>query len=200
MAHEERPRGEVEKEVPDVYHIDKQDSVDSADDSGGFTEEQQRSIIRRIDRRLVLMVGTLYCVSLMDRVNMSAANIAGMSHDLVLTGYRYVCYRPACSLCICPYTNAKYRPLRTSSSLSPTSSFSRHPPFSSAPSARDCTFRPLPCCGVRSRSRWALSRTTAKSPRCERSSEFSRRASSPAPCTCSAHGTRDVCTTSVADI
>lgn len=56
----------------------------------GFTEKEQRRIVRRIDRRLVVTVGAMYCVSLMDRTNMSAANIAGMSGELELTGYRYV--------------------------------------------------------------------------------------------------------------
>lgn len=56
----------------------------------GFTKEEQRKIIRRIDIRLVLTVGAMYCVSLMDRTNMSAANIAGMSVELKLIDNRYV--------------------------------------------------------------------------------------------------------------
>lgn len=32
-----------------------------------FTPEEQKHIIRRIDRRLVTTVGVMYCVSLMDR-------------------------------------------------------------------------------------------------------------------------------------
>lgn len=42
-----------------------------------FSEREQRKIIHRIDRRLVVTVGVLYCVSLMDRTNLSAAAIAG---------------------------------------------------------------------------------------------------------------------------
>lgn len=42
-----------------------------------FTEQEQRKIIHRIDRRLVVTVGVLYCISLMDRTNLSAAAIAG---------------------------------------------------------------------------------------------------------------------------
>lgn len=83
-----------EKETTDVYHLEKHGSVlpdgVSDDDNCGFTEQQQRNIIKRIDRRLVLTVGALYCVSLMDRVNMSAANIAGMAKELELTGFKYV--------------------------------------------------------------------------------------------------------------
>ncbi|KFG84063.1 putative phthalate transporter [Metarhizium anisopliae] len=60
-----------------------------ADSDYGFTKVEQRNIIRRIDRRLVLTVGFMYCVSLMDRTNMSAANIAGMSVELKLINNRY---------------------------------------------------------------------------------------------------------------
>lgn len=35
-----------------------------------FSPEEQKKIIRRIDRRLVLTLGFLYCVSLMDRTNL----------------------------------------------------------------------------------------------------------------------------------
>lgn len=42
-----------------------------------FTPAEQRKIIHRIDRRLVVTVGVLYCISLMDRTNLSAAAIAG---------------------------------------------------------------------------------------------------------------------------
>ncbi|KXX80716.1 High-affinity nicotinic acid transporter [Madurella mycetomatis] len=58
-------------------------------DDFGFTPEEQAKIKRRIDRRLVLTVGAMYCVSLMDRTNLSAANIAGMDVDLELVGERY---------------------------------------------------------------------------------------------------------------
>lgn len=42
-----------------------------------FTHKEQRSIMHRVDRRLVLTLGAMYCISLMDRTNLSAANIAG---------------------------------------------------------------------------------------------------------------------------
>ncbi|CAM1502709.1 Fc.00g074850.m01.CDS01 [Cosmosporella sp. VM-42] len=76
------------EEGPEIKHLDSTLSRDSEDDFG-FSPAEQRKIIRRIDRRLVVTVGALYCVSLMDRTNMSAANIAGMSVELVLTGNRY---------------------------------------------------------------------------------------------------------------
>ncbi len=61
----------------------------SADDFG-FSPAEQKKIIRHVDRRLVLTVGAMYCISLMDRTNLGAANIAGLAKDLSLTGSRYV--------------------------------------------------------------------------------------------------------------
>lgn len=64
-------------------------SLHRSPDDFGFTEAQKKSIIRRVDRRLVLTVGAMYCISLMDRTNLGAANIAGMGKDLMLIGDRY---------------------------------------------------------------------------------------------------------------
>ncbi|WYZ46813.1 hypothetical protein EsH8_IX_001038 [Colletotrichum jinshuiense] len=67
----------------------------------GFTPEEQRAIIRRVDRRLVVTVGAMYCVSLMDRTNLSAAAIAGMTKELSL--YLYNRYNIASLLFFIPY-------------------------------------------------------------------------------------------------
>jgi hypothetical protein len=81
---------EMEKNS-DYSQVESPSKTQPEDDlSNGFTPAEQRSIIRRIDRRLVFTVGAMYCVSLMDRTNMSAANIAGMSSELDLIGFRYV--------------------------------------------------------------------------------------------------------------
>lgn len=42
-----------------------------------YTPAEQRKIIHRVDRRLVTMTGLAYCISLMDRTNISNAAIAG---------------------------------------------------------------------------------------------------------------------------
>ncbi|KAF7588413.1 hypothetical protein BBP40_005742 [Aspergillus hancockii] len=56
-----------------------------------YSYEQQRHIIHRVDRRLVLICGLAYCVSLIDRANVSMAAVAGMTQELSLDeGYRYV--------------------------------------------------------------------------------------------------------------
>ena len=54
-----------------------------------FSEDEQKRILRRIDYRLVTVTGVLYCISLIDRVNMSSANIAGMVDELGLVGNHY---------------------------------------------------------------------------------------------------------------
>lgn len=54
-----------------------------------FTPQEQRKIVRRVDVRLVLVLGALYAVSLMDRTNLGNAVIAGMAVDLKLIGARY---------------------------------------------------------------------------------------------------------------
>lgn len=45
-----------------------------------FSVEEQKKIVWRIDCRLVLTLGFLYMISLMDRTNLGAANIAGYAH------------------------------------------------------------------------------------------------------------------------
>jgi len=90
-----------------------------------YTPEEQRKIIHRIDRRLVTTVGLMYCISLMDRTNLSAAAIAGMTVELRLN----VVNPP------------RYLPL---SSSSPTSSFSPHQPFFARRSDRASTYQPSP--------------------------------------------------------
>jgi hypothetical protein len=64
-----------EKEV--ISHKEDINSSTHDDYECEFTEAEQRKIIHRVDRRLVVTVGVLYCVSLMDRTNLSSAAIAG---------------------------------------------------------------------------------------------------------------------------
>lgn len=48
-----------------------------------FTPDEQKKIIRKVDRRLVLTLGALYACSLMDRTNLGAVNIAGYALTVV---------------------------------------------------------------------------------------------------------------------
>ncbi|KAJ5108867.1 hypothetical protein N7456_005542 [Penicillium angulare] len=47
-----------------------------------MTPANEKKLIRKIDIRLVVTLGLLYCISLLDRTNMGAASIAGMQVDL----------------------------------------------------------------------------------------------------------------------
>ncbi|KAI0200663.1 major facilitator superfamily domain-containing protein [Astrocystis sublimbata] len=62
-------------------------SVSNEEDE--YTEREAKKIVHRIDRRLLVTIGFMYCVSLIDRTNVSFAAIAGLAQDLVLTGNRY---------------------------------------------------------------------------------------------------------------
>jgi hypothetical protein len=80
MAHHH----DVEKEMPTLKEDVRHDYTSSQDEyECEFTPAEQRKIIHRIDRRLVLTVGILYCISLMDRTNLSSAAIAGSVRGLL---------------------------------------------------------------------------------------------------------------------
>lgn len=71
---EEKPSGDhriediAGKSPPPSYNDDEDDE---------FTPQEKKKIIRRIDLRLVTMTGLAYCISLMDRTNLSMAAVAG---------------------------------------------------------------------------------------------------------------------------
>ncbi|KAJ5692551.1 hypothetical protein N7462_001974, partial [Penicillium macrosclerotiorum] len=65
------PRDDVEKST--AHHEEILNSM---------TPEEEKKLIRRIDIRLVITLGFLYCISLLDRTNMGAASVAGMQDDL----------------------------------------------------------------------------------------------------------------------
>ncbi|KAJ5241769.1 uncharacterized protein N7469_000096 [Penicillium citrinum] len=79
-----------EKVIYDDRIEDVAQKTPSSTEEEEFTPEEQRRIIRRIDLRLVTMTGLAYCISLMDRTNLSAAAIAGLKSELRLDiGNRY---------------------------------------------------------------------------------------------------------------
>lgn len=181
-----------DEKVLDAEHIDRVRSVSDSDDSYGFSPAEQKSIVRRIDRRLVVTVGAMYCISLMDRTNMGAAVIAGMDKELQLIGTRYVRLKPPLNSIALFWLTCFGRILPTSSSSSHTSSSSRPRPSSAAPSAPAFTSPSSPSSGAPSQFPWASSRTSMLLQACERFSVSLRPVSSPAASTSSAPGTRDV--------
>jgi len=71
-----------------VQHLDTKRS--SSDAESGIDLVREKQIIKRVDWRLLPILGALYSVALIDRTNMSNASIAGMATDLKLTvGDRY---------------------------------------------------------------------------------------------------------------
>jgi hypothetical protein len=81
---------DVGKADPKVDYLERSTTEEASDDRlNRFSLAEQRKIIRRIDRRLVLTLGFMYCVSLMDRTNLGIAVVAGMGVDLILIGSRY---------------------------------------------------------------------------------------------------------------
>ncbi|KKZ62320.1 hypothetical protein EMCG_00394 [[Emmonsia] crescens] len=85
--------GDLEK-VSDKVSVDHVNNATSdpsdIDVDDVYTYAEQRKIVHRVDRRLVSMCGLGYCISLMDRTNLSVAAIAGMTKELKLhIGFRY---------------------------------------------------------------------------------------------------------------
>lgn len=72
MAHTD-----IEKTTPSLREEVHHDGSSHDELESEFTLKEQRKIVHRVDRRLVVTVGILYCISLMDRTNLSAASIAG---------------------------------------------------------------------------------------------------------------------------
>lgn len=64
--------------------------LESLDDDPVYSYREQRKIIRRIDARLIVMLGFLHTVSLIDRGNLGTASVAGMEKELRLRGAQYV--------------------------------------------------------------------------------------------------------------
>lgn len=84
---------DVEKTI-EVNHFERTVSNDSIEDGNdarinALSPEEQKKLIWKVDRRLVLTLGCMYCVSLMDRTNLGIAVVAGMGIDLDLIGFRY---------------------------------------------------------------------------------------------------------------
>lgn len=78
MASPEKPTGD---------HVEL---VKPSSESQDFSPKEKREVVRRIDRRLIVMLGFLHTVSLIDRGNLGAASVAGMKKELQLDGMKYV--------------------------------------------------------------------------------------------------------------
>jgi hypothetical protein len=62
--------------IHDTVRSSDDDSTDQVDDNE-FSPQEEKRIIRRIDLRVTFVCGAMYFISLLDRTNLGAANIAG---------------------------------------------------------------------------------------------------------------------------
>ena len=80
MYTEADEKGEISGDIKNSGSVDDV-SVTSAfdiDKDEVYSLQEQRAIIHRIDRRLVITCGIIYCFSLIDRGNLGNASIAGL--------------------------------------------------------------------------------------------------------------------------
>ncbi|KAK6540014.1 hypothetical protein TWF694_008847 [Orbilia ellipsospora] len=78
MSSDDRAGSNLEKGT--LEHIEHHS--DDSSDYVEYDEAEKRAITRRVDRRLVVICGIIYCVSLIDRTNLGAAALAGMTVEL----------------------------------------------------------------------------------------------------------------------
>ncbi|OKP12405.1 hypothetical protein PENSUB_2141 [Penicillium subrubescens] len=71
----------------DVSFAEKAEAIEQErPDEEQFSENEIRKIIRKVDRRLIPMSGLLVAICLLDRANLSNANIAGcVDEELTIT-------------------------------------------------------------------------------------------------------------------
>lgn len=67
----------IDEKPPAGHRIEDIAGKSTTEHDDEFTTEEKKKIVRRIDLRLVTMTGLAYCISLMDRTNLSMAAIAG---------------------------------------------------------------------------------------------------------------------------
>ncbi|KAJ5499850.1 Major facilitator superfamily domain general substrate transporter [Penicillium expansum] len=86
--------GSVKKEDLEFIHLEEQELAHRSPGNGssayGIDEAHQKRVIRRVDLRLLPILGIMYSISLIDRTNLGLAFVAGMEQDLGLDiGNRY---------------------------------------------------------------------------------------------------------------
>lgn len=71
-----RSKNEKPSSIENVEDIN-QPASNNVDWDEEYSPPEQRKIIHRIDRRLILMSGLAYCISMIDRTNLGMAAVAG---------------------------------------------------------------------------------------------------------------------------
>ncbi|KAF1927989.1 MFS general substrate transporter [Didymella exigua CBS 183.55] len=78
------PRDEDEDD-----HTARRLSFDSVQSYELYTPDEDKMVLRKLDRRLVGFMALLYCLSFLDRTNIGNARIAGMEDDLKLSSNQF---------------------------------------------------------------------------------------------------------------
>lgn len=73
--HDTKASSDCDKSYPEHHDITGPGSYDPIIDQ--YTAEEIKKVVRKVDLRLVPLCGLMYCVSLLDRTNLSNAAIAG---------------------------------------------------------------------------------------------------------------------------
>jgi len=69
--------------------LERLDVEEAAADFVPPTPDEERRLIRKLDRRLLPLVLILYTLAILDRSNLGNAKLAGMEDDIDLSGNRY---------------------------------------------------------------------------------------------------------------
>ncbi|KAI9830616.1 MAG: hypothetical protein M1819_005426 [Sarea resinae] len=64
-------------------------TINTASSMGLYTPDEERAVLWKLDRRVVLFISMLYMLSFLDRSNIGNAKIAGLSRDLKLSSAQY---------------------------------------------------------------------------------------------------------------
>ncbi|KAL1652953.1 hypothetical protein SLS61_004574 [Didymella pomorum] len=73
----------------DDDHNARRLSFDSVQSYELYTPDEDKTVLRKLDRRLVGFMALLYCLSFLDRTNIGNARIAGMEEDLKLSSNQF---------------------------------------------------------------------------------------------------------------
>lgn len=85
------PTSSLGDKVEDASSETNTKTTTAAEILSSLSHGEYRHLVHRIDRRLIPVMGLIHCISLMDRSNVGAAAIAGMTTELELgVGARYV--------------------------------------------------------------------------------------------------------------
>ncbi|KAG5654892.1 hypothetical protein KAF25_005849 [Fusarium avenaceum] len=90
---DEKNPGSDNEKAPQARTIDNIRVLGLTDEDAefynNFTPEQRKTVIKKVDRRLVPMLAILYLISHLDRANIGNAKIEGLATDLNLVGNQY---------------------------------------------------------------------------------------------------------------